>query len=131
MPPWSSCSRCWPSRSVATCCGYGRIARPRPKFQRWRLVNRGALVLRDDARVVQALHRARPRAYGPGEFVGQESLMRASEILSLARRAGVGPEASVLDLCCGVAGPGRMITRALGCTYVGLDRSFAAVTIAR
>ncbi len=79
----------------------------------------------------QALQRARVAAYAPGEFVGQESFMRASEIRALAVQAGVGPGISVLDLCCGVAGPGRCITRDLGCTYLGLDASAAAVEIAR
>ena len=39
--------------------------------------------------------------------------MRASEILALAHRAGIAPGISVLDLCCGVAGPGRLIAREL------------------
>ena len=57
--------------------------------------------------------------------------MRASEILDLAGRAGVGPGVSVLDLCCGVAGPGRLIARELGCAYLGVDASAAALEIAR
>ena len=79
----------------------------------------------------QALQRARVSAYAPGEFVGQESFMRAGEIRALAERAGIGPGVSVLDLCCGVAGPGRFITRELGCTYLGVDSSAGAVDIAR
>jgi SAM-dependent methyltransferase len=79
----------------------------------------------------QALERARMSAFGPGEFVGQEGFMRAEEILALARRAGVGPGVSVLDLCCGVAGPGRLITQELGCTYLGVDYSSSALEIAR
>jgi SAM-dependent methyltransferase len=78
-----------------------------------------------------ALAPARKSAYTPGEFVGQESFMRASDILSLAVQAGVGPGASVLDLCCGVAGPGRLVTRRLGCDYLGVDSSASAVDIAR
>lgn len=70
-------------------------------------------------------------AYAHSEFVGQESFMRAGEILALARRAGVGAGVSVLDLCCGVAGPGVFITRELGCTYVGVDASRSAIEIAR
>ena len=81
--------------------------------------------------VEQALQRARLSAYAHGEFVGQESFMRASEILSLADRAGIAPGVSVLDLCCGVAGPGRFITRELGCTYLGIDLSPSAIDIAR
>ena len=57
--------------------------------------------------------------------------MRAGEILALAREAGIAPGVSVLDLCCGVAGPGRFITRELGCTYLGVDSSSSAVEIAR
>src|SRR4029077_18589207 len=38
---------------------------------------------------------------------------------------------SVLDLCCGVAGPGRFITQELGCTYLGVDVSSSAIDIAR
>lgn len=79
----------------------------------------------------RALAPARLSAYTPGEFVGQESFMRASDILSLAFQAGVGPGVSVLDLCCGVAGPGRLITRRLGCRYLGVDFSASAVEIAR
>jgi SAM-dependent methyltransferase len=79
----------------------------------------------------RALRRARLSAYDPGEYAEQESFMLAGEILSLARRAGVGPGVSVLDLCCGVAGPGRLITRELGCTYLGVDASSSAIAIAR
>jgi sarcosine/dimethylglycine N-methyltransferase len=78
-----------------------------------------------------ALRPARLSAYPVGEFVGQESFMRASEILSLAVRAGVSRGVSVLDLCCGVAGPGRFITSELGCEYLGVDASSSAIDIAR
>ncbi len=80
---------------------------------------------------VRALQRARVSAYAPGEFVGQESFMRAGEILALAREAGIAPGVSVLDLCCGIAGPGRFITHELGCTYLGVDFSSSAIDIAR
>ena len=80
---------------------------------------------------VEALQRARASAYGPGEFVEQESFMRAAEIRALAGRAGIAPGVSVLDLCCGIAGPGRFITRELGCTYLGVDFSASALDIAR
>jgi len=85
----------------------------------------------DRGTFVQALRRAREGAYEPGEYVEQESFMRASEIRALAERAGVAPGVSVLDLCCGVAGPGRFLTRELGCEYVGVDSSSSAVGIAR
>ncbi|MGH3306210.1 MAG: class I SAM-dependent methyltransferase [Nocardioides sp.] len=79
----------------------------------------------------RALGRARRAAYPPGEFVEQESFMRAEEIRALAVRAGIGPGISVLDLCCGVAGPGRFVTAELGCSYLGVDSSASAIAIAR
>src|SRR3954463_16311755 len=89
--------------------------------------------MRQDDRALfdRALHRARVSAYAPGEFVGQESFMTAAEIRALAAQAGVGPGVPVLDLCCGVAGPGRFLTRELGCTYLGVDANASAVAIAR
>jgi ubiquinone/menaquinone biosynthesis C-methylase UbiE len=57
--------------------------------------------------------------------------MRAAEIRRLAHQARVGPGLSVLDLCCGVAGPGRMITAESGCRYLGVDQSASALAIAR
>jgi SAM-dependent methyltransferase len=85
----------------------------------------------DRAPFHRALHRARVSAYGPGQFVGQESFMTASEILALAVRAGIGRGVSVLDACCGVAGPGRFLVRELGCAYLGVDSSSSAIAIAR
>jgi SAM-dependent methyltransferase len=70
-------------------------------------------------------------AFGPGEYVEQESFVRASEIRKLAEQTGIGPGVSVLDLCCGVGGPGRFLTRQLGCDYLGVDASADAVAIAR
>jgi SAM-dependent methyltransferase len=89
--------------------------------------------MRQDARAPfdRALHRSRVSAYAPGEFVGQESFMTAGEIRALAAHAGIGPGVTVLDLCCGTAGPGRLITRELGCVYLGADASASAVALAR
>ena len=70
-------------------------------------------------------------AYPAGEYVGQESFMRAGEVRTLAHHARVGPGVSVLDLCCGVAGPGRMITAESGCDYLGVDYSASALATAR
>jgi len=81
--------------------------------------------------LLTALGRAQATAYPAGGYVGQESFMRAAEVRTLARRAGVGPGVSVLDLCCGVAGPGRMITAESGCRYVGVDHSASALATAR
>jgi rhodanese-related sulfurtransferase/SAM-dependent methyltransferase len=85
----------------------------------------------DRARFDRALQRARVSAYAPGEFVGQEGFMTAGEIRALAVQAGIGPGVTVLDLCCGVAGPGRLLTRELGCVYLGVDASASAVAVAR
>jgi SAM-dependent methyltransferase len=85
----------------------------------------------DRAPFDRALRRARVAAYGPGAFAGQESFMTAAEIRALAQRAGIGPGVGVLDLCCGVGGPGRLLARELGCDYLGVDASAAAVAIAR
>jgi SAM-dependent methyltransferase len=85
----------------------------------------------DRAPFHRALRRARVSAYAPGEFVEQESFMTAGEIRALAARAGIGPGVSVLDMCCGIAGPGRFLTRELGCAYLGVDASASAVAIAR
>ena len=89
--------------------------------------------MKQDDRAVfdRALHRARVSAYAPGEFVGQESFMTAGEIRALAAQAGIGPGVGVLDLGCGIAGPGRLLTRELGCVYLGVDFSASAVAIAR
>lgn len=57
--------------------------------------------------------------------------MSASEILALAGQAGIARGTSVLDLCCGIAGPGRLVTRELGCSYLGVDYSASAIEIAR
>jgi len=80
---------------------------------------------------VEALQHARESAYAPGEYVEQESFMRASEIRALAERAGIVAGTSVLDVCCGVAGPGRLLTRELDCNYLGVDSSASAADIAR
>jgi SAM-dependent methyltransferase len=89
--------------------------------------------VRQDDRVPfeRALQRARVAAYARGEFVGQESFMTAGEIRALAVQAGIGPGVTVLDVCCGVAGPGRFLTRELGCDYLGVDASASAVAVAR
>jgi SAM-dependent methyltransferase len=57
--------------------------------------------------------------------------MRAGEVRTLAYQAGVGAGVSVLDLCCGVAGPGRMITAESGCRYLGVDHSTSALASAQ
>jgi SAM-dependent methyltransferase len=93
---------------------------------------RGTAMKQDErAPFAEALQRARVTAYAPGEFVGQESFMTAGEIRELAIQGGIRPGAGVLDLCCGVAGPGRFLTRELRCAYLGVDVSASAIAIAR
>jgi SAM-dependent methyltransferase len=72
------------------------------------------------------LEQAREAAGAAGE-----GFMTAREILGLAARAGIGPRSAVLDACCGVGGPGRLLARELGCDYLGVDASASAVAIAR
>ena len=57
--------------------------------------------------------------------------MRAGEIRELARHASITTGVCVLDLCCGVGGPGRLIAAETGCRYLGLDYSADALRIAR
>jgi SAM-dependent methyltransferase len=78
-----------------------------------------------------ALEQARADAFPAGEYVGQESFMRAAEVRRLAHQARVGPGVPVLDLCCGAAGPGRMIAAESGCRYLGVDQSASALATAR
>ena len=86
----------------------------------------------DDHDLVDAaLSQARAGAFARGEYVGQQSFVTAGEVLELARRAGVAPGVSVLDLCCGVGGPGLHVTARLGCDYLGVDASADAVDRAR
>src|SRR5271169_6205618 len=108
-------------------------ARPCPAGTASRGRHRAGSDVRQDQRapLLTALERARAAAFPAGEYVGQESFMRAGEVRTLAHRARVGPGVSVLDLCCGVAGPGRMITAESGCRYLGVDHSASALATAR
>lgn len=83
------------------------------------------------ADVDRLLWEAREAAFPAGEFVGQESFVSATEILWLGRRAGMGEGVSVLDLCCGMGGPGLMLVREFGCDYLGVDADGGAIERAR
>jgi len=85
----------------------------------------------DRAPFERALQRARAAAFANGDFAGQESFMTAGEIRALAARAGIGAGVSVLDVGCGVGGPGQLLARETGCDYLGADFSASAVAIAR
>ena len=89
------------------------------------------MVRQDDrAPFAAALEPARRAAFAPAAYVGQESFMTADEIRQLADRAGIGSGTSVLDVCCGIAGPGRLIVAERGCGYLGLDYSVGALELA-
>ena len=85
----------------------------------------------DRRRAAAALARARREAYRPEPYTGQESFVSIHEVEALARAAGIGPGTQVLDLCCGVGGPGRALDRATGCRRLGVDRSVGALVLAR
>src|SRR5215471_2952123 len=110
-------------KGAAALSGWHRLAGP----------TRAGSDVRQDQRTpfLTALERARAAAFPAGEYVGQESFMRAGEVRTLAHRAGIGRGARVLDLCCGVAGPGRMITAESGCRYLGVDHSASSLAAAR
>lgn len=57
--------------------------------------------------------------------------MSAGEIRTVANQAGITSAVSVLDLCCGIGGPGRLITAEKRCSYLGVDSSASAIEIAR
>jgi SAM-dependent methyltransferase len=82
-------------------------------------------------RAVAALAAARRRAFLPETYAGQESFVSAAEVLELARAAGVESGTRVLDLCCGVGGPGRLVAAATGCRLIGVDRDPGALVLAR
>ncbi len=84
--------------------------------------------------MLTALERAREAAFPAGEYVGQESFIRAGEVRTLARRAGrIGRAASPCSTCAAEAWapPARMITAELACRYLGVDHSASALAIAR
>src|SRR5215469_4833757 len=133
QPPSCQGSRTAPAADPSYLTQRGTEKR-RTRFdpRRWRLPQAGCDVRQDQrAQLLTALERAQATAFPLGEYVGQESFMRASEVRTLAHRARIGPGVSVLDLCCGVAGPGRMITAESGCRYLGVDHSASALATAR
>lgn len=82
-------------------------------------------------RRLRAVHPAITRAYGAGEYVGQESFVRASEVRALAAAMGVEAVSTVLDLCCGTGGLARHLAASFGCRVIGIDRSATAAGLAQ
>jgi SAM-dependent methyltransferase len=82
-------------------------------------------------RISPPTERARRAAFGEQAYVEQESFVRAGEVRSLAEHAGVSAGTTVLDVCCGIGGAGRFLTRDLGCSYVGVDADERSVAVAR
>ena len=60
--------------------------------------------------------------YG-GDFVGQECTLLPREMLTFARRAGVGAGTSVLDVGSGTGGPACFFAEQLDCQVLGVDVS--------
>ena len=83
------------------------------------------------SRSAPTLHRLRMETYGHGEFVGQDSFMRAGQILTLARAAGSGAGKIVLDICCGSGGPAQYVAHRTGCRIIGVDLSSVGLLQAR
>ena len=77
------------------------------------------------------LHWLGDQAFGKYQYVGQESLVTADQIVALARSAGARPGARLLDLCCGAGGAALYLARATGCRVIGLDRDAVAIHLAR
>lgn len=57
--------------------------------------------------------------------IGQECLLTADEIATLARRAGIAAGTSVLDIGSGTGGPACYLAREFGCRVLGVDVSGA------
>ena len=92
----------------------------------------GTAVKQDDrGPFVEALQRAREAAYAPGEYVEQESFMRAAEIRALAERAGITPGVSCSTCAAGSPGPGGSSRGSWAARYLGVDSSASAIDIAR
>ncbi len=112
-----------PVIDIALGLGLALVAESFGRDVRWLCRHRG--------HTEDALRGARRSGYGAGEFVDQQGFMTASEIRGLAAAAGITAGTRVLDLCCGEGGPGRLITRELGCDLLGVDASGPAVATAR
>jgi cyclopropane fatty-acyl-phospholipid synthase-like methyltransferase len=61
-------------------------------------------------------------AYG-NAYIGQECALMADEILTFARRIGVGAATSLLDIGSGTGGPACFLAGKLGCRVLGVDVS--------
>lgn len=77
------------------------------------------------------LWEARRAGFAAGEFVGQQSFVSVSELRWLASCARVAAGSRVLDVCCGLAGPGLWLTSEYGCDYLGIDADAEAIATAR
>ncbi|WP_068397098.1 SAM-dependent methyltransferase [Kribbia dieselivorans] len=77
------------------------------------------------------LWEARRAGFAAGEFVGQQSFVSVSELRWLAAHARVGAGSRVLDVCCGLAGPGLWLAGEYGCAYLGIDADEEAIATAR
>lgn len=83
------------------------------------------------AALASTLRPVHAAAHPRGEFVGQENHMTASEMLALAQRAGVGPRADVIELCCGAGATAVFLADRARCRIVGVDVNRDAIRLAR
>jgi SAM-dependent methyltransferase len=88
--------------------------------------------LSDDRKTYfRALEGAKLAAFGPEDYIGQESFLTGSQVLHLAESSELTRNTTVLDLCCGAGGPALLLASATGCSILGVDRSAGAIALAR
>ncbi len=79
----------------------------------------------NEAQILEALRRQGkdPRRLAPEDLHewDQDHYGGLQAVEALARRAGIGAEGRVLDICAGLGGPARFLARRYGCRVTGLD----------
>jgi sarcosine/dimethylglycine N-methyltransferase len=79
----------------------------------------------NEAQILEALRRAGkdPRQLVPEDLYewDQDHYGGLQAVEALARRAGIGTQSRVLDVCAGLGGPARFLARRFGCRVVGVD----------
>ncbi len=79
------------------------------------------------------LRRIWREAYGDEspEVASPSSFVTRSELRYIAQALGVGPGQTIVDLACGLGGPGLWVARETGTALIGVDFSPVAIEIAR
>jgi len=79
----------------------------------------------NEAQILEALRRQGkdPRRLAPEDLYewDQDHYGGLQAVEALARRAGIGAQSRVLDVCAGLGGPARFLARRYGCRVTGLD----------